>query len=86
MADFLILAPHAAGDDIFTRDISDRVADLIKGYEVVNTKFVKPGNSMSKPNGSNVENFNDLPAIVFGGQILGYNWSNRSTYPPNVCH
>ena len=57
---FVIVAPHAAGDDINTGPISNNIAYLLKAYRVVNNEFVKPRNSRAISDGSNVEDFNRL--------------------------
>ncbi len=57
---FVIVAPHAAGDDKKTGDIADKVAELVKGAVVINDKFVKPSNSNARADGKDVEDFNKL--------------------------
>ena len=69
---FVIVAPHAAGDDINTGSISGNVAYLLKAYRIMNNKFVKPRNSRAMTDGSNVEDFNHLSwyrnEYVWGGK------------------
>ena len=44
-AKFVIVAPHAAGDDINTGPLSRKIASKSNSYLVINDKYVKPTNS-----------------------------------------
>lgn len=56
---FIVVAPHAAGDDTRTGELSEKIAKQLKAFLVVNRKYVKPTNSKAriKP----VRDFNRLP-------------------------
>lgn len=69
---FVIAAPHAAGDDLRTGEISGNVADYLRAYRVVNNRFVKPTNSRARQDGSNVEDFNHLS---WNG--AAYSWTHK---------
>ncbi|MBZ9577684.1 hypothetical protein KJA13_01460 [Patescibacteria group bacterium] len=55
---FIIVAPHAAGDDLRTGKIAEIIAKQLGAFLVVNKKYVKPTNSKAgiKP----VKDFNKL--------------------------
>lgn len=68
---FVIVAPHAAGDDLKTGEIAQSIAKQLKASLVVNEKYVKPTNSKAgvKP----VRDFNRLPFKKNGK----YEWSGK---------
>lgn len=55
---FIIVAPHAAGDDLGTEELAQSIAEQLKASLVVNKNYVKPTNSKAgiKP----VRDFNKL--------------------------
>ena len=57
---FVIIAPHAAGDDLKTGVIASRLAKKLNGFLIINNKFVKPSNSKNAKNPQIVEDFNKL--------------------------
>ena len=58
---FIIVAPHAAGDDLRTGKVTQNIAGQLKASLVINKKYVKRTNSKAgiKP----VRDFNRLPLI-----------------------
>jgi hypothetical protein len=69
---FVIVAPHAAGDDMHTGDIADKIAQILNGSVVINDRFVKPTNSRALDDLSNVEDFNML-----SWKDGKYSWSEK---------
>lgn len=57
---FIIVAPHAGGDDLKTGFIARRIARILGAYLVVNNKFFKPTNSKAALDPEHVEDFNKL--------------------------
>jgi len=45
---FVIVAPHAAGDDLKTKEIADSIARYLDAFFVINTKYKKITNSQIK--------------------------------------
>jgi len=79
---YVIVAPHAAGDDIHSGDIAEKVAEILQASLVVNERFVKPNNSNALENLVNVEDFNRLSCKKKknnDGEVIGheYNWENK---------
>jgi hypothetical protein len=56
---FVVVAPHAAGDDTRTKEIAEAVARHLNASLVVNEKYIKPSNSRASTS-STVEDFNKL--------------------------
>ncbi len=71
---FLLIAPHAAGDDLKTGLIAKRLAEELRGFLVVNNKYIKPNNSRAKQNPRRVEDFNDL---CWGTKSKKYFWKKK---------
>ncbi|HLD31353.1 MAG TPA: hypothetical protein VJB37_00440 [Patescibacteria group bacterium] len=65
-APYVIVAPHAAGDDLLTGRLARKLARHLGASLVVNNKYLKPNNSRAKKRGEMVEDFNVL------------SWSSRS--------
>lgn len=57
---FIIVAPHASGDDLRSSSVAKKLTFKLNAFLVVNKKFFKPTNSRAKINPENVEDFNDL--------------------------
>ena len=57
---FIIVAPHAAGDDKYTKELAEEIAHAVNGSLVVNTKFIKPTNNRARHHPELVEDFNRL--------------------------
>jgi len=57
---FVIIAPHAAGDDLKTGIIASRLAKKLNGFWVINNQFIKPKNKRSTEIPDKVEDFNKL--------------------------
>jgi len=57
---FIIVAPHAAGDDLKTETISKKLAQKLQAFLMVNKIYKKPNNSHASKNSELVEDFNDL--------------------------
>ena len=57
---FVIIAPHAAGDDLKTGIIARRLAKKLNGFLVINNKFIKPENNQANEKSDWVEDFNKL--------------------------
>ncbi len=60
-SEFVILAPHAAGDDLNTKELALAISKKLNASYVINTKFVKPSNKNSK--NKYIQDFNKLPII-----------------------
>ena len=57
---FVIVAPHAAGDDLRTKELAEEVARLLNGSVIVNEEYVQRTSTRSYQN-PYVEDFNYLP-------------------------
>lgn len=57
---FVIVAPHAAGDDLKSGFIAQKLAQKLNAYLVVNKFYKKPNNSHAIENPHLVEDFNEL--------------------------
>ena len=57
---FIVVAPHAAGDDLKSAFIARRLARRLKAACVVNDKYFKPTNSRASREPEFVEDFNRL--------------------------
>ncbi len=57
---FVIVAPHAAGDDLRTKEISELVSRELNASYVINEKYIKPTNSRASSSPDKVEDFNKL--------------------------
>lgn len=71
-SEFVIVAPHAAGDDLNTKNLAIALAKKLNASYVINTKFVKPNNKRIS-NQKYLEDFNLLPIIGDGK----YDWTKR---------
>ncbi len=69
---FVIVAPHAAGDDLRTGEVARHLARQLNGSLIVNDQFIKPRNSAAGQRPANVEDFNQLPWTP-----RGYDWSRK---------
>ncbi len=65
---FVIVAPHAAGDDLKTGYIARKLAEKLNGFAVINTVYKKPSNSDTKS--ENREDFNKLTWWEAGQKYL----------------
>jgi hypothetical protein len=70
---FVVVAPHAAGDDLKTSAIARKIADELKAFLVVNKKFKKPENKKIKDDYF-VEDFNNLR---WGAKSQKYFWARK---------
>ena len=43
LSNFVIVAPHAAGDDIGTKEIAKEISNQLNAFVVINKKYIKPG-------------------------------------------
>ena len=59
-SEFVVVAPHAAGDDIRTKEIAEEISRHLNASFVVNDKYIKPTNSRASSNPDTVEDFNKL--------------------------
>mgnify|MGYP006411711937 FL=1 len=57
---FVIVAPHAAGDDIRTKEIAEEISRHLNSALVINERYIKPSNSRASSNPNRVEDFNKL--------------------------
>ncbi|MBN2052227.1 hypothetical protein JW756_01875 [Candidatus Woesearchaeota archaeon] len=57
---FVVVAPHAAGDDLRTKEIAEEIARQLNASLVVNNKYIKPSNSNAEAKPHLVEDFNKL--------------------------
>ena len=71
---FIIIATHAAGDDMNTWELWEIISHNLWASLVVNNKFIKRTNSRAKNFPEIVENFNNLP---WNPQKMVYEWNNR---------
>jgi hypothetical protein len=71
---FVIVAPHAGGDDFKTATIARQLAESLNASVVVNRKFFKAGNKKAKLRPSFVEDFNQLRWSARKNQYL---WNNK---------
>ncbi|MBI2445834.1 hypothetical protein HYV43_05585 [Candidatus Micrarchaeota archaeon] len=69
---FVIVAPHAAGDDLRTKEVAQHLARQLGASLVVNEKFIKPSNSAASRRPQDVEDFNQLPWTE-----RGYGWARK---------
>ena len=71
---FVIVAPHAAGDDLKTELISKKIAENLKAFLVINKIYKKPHNSQAAKNPDTVEDFNNL---TWSETKEKYLWQNK---------
>lgn len=57
---FVIIAPHAGGDDLKTGLIAKKIAEKLNGFLIVNRNYIKPKNSQSKNKPEKTADFNEL--------------------------
>lgn len=69
---FVIIAPHAAGDDLKTGLIAKKLAQELNGFFIINKQFKKPTNQNAKPDMT--EDFNEL---CWGHSYDKYLWKPR---------
>jgi len=58
---FILVAPHAAGDDLRTGEIAKAMAEKLNAPAIINKTFIKPANSRASREPNKVEDFNKLP-------------------------
>lgn len=69
---FVIVAPHAAGDDLKTGLIAKKLAEKLNGFFVINKQYKKPNNPNAKLDMT--EDFNEL---CWGHSYSKYLWKPR---------
>lgn len=74
---YIIVAPHAAGDDKRTKEIAKKIAIIMDACLVINEKYIKPENTRAKSNKEMVEDFNKLSWSSVRQQYI---WDNKK--PP----
>ncbi len=57
---FVVVAPHAAGDDYRTGKIARKIAENLNGFLIINNKYFKASNSKAAERPEFVEDFNKL--------------------------
>ncbi len=72
---FVIVAPHAAGDDLKSGFIAKKLAQELNAYLVVNKFYKKPNNSQALKNPHQVEDFNEL---TWSEKKEKYLWSKKN--------
>ncbi len=45
---FVVVAPHAAGDDLLTKKFASELAEQLQAFLIVNNKYIKPSNSKAE--------------------------------------
>lgn len=70
---FVIIAPHGAGDDAKTGVIADRLARKLHGFFILNNVYKKPTNKHIS-NTTHIEDFNDLS---WGHSYGKYLWKKK---------
>jgi hypothetical protein len=71
---FVIVAPHAGGDDIRTKDLAEAIARHLNASIVVNDTYIKETNSRASTNPHLVSDFNKLS---WNRTAKRYMWDNR---------
>ena len=71
---FVIIAPHAGGDDLKSGLIAKKIAKKLNGFLVVNKNFIKPSNTHADKNSSYALDFNKLCWCAKKGKYL---WKKR---------
>lgn len=71
---FIIVAPHGAGDDLKTGILASKLARKLRGFLVVNNKYIKPDNKRAKEFPGQVEDFNNL---LWGYSYNKYLWRRK---------
>jgi len=71
---FVIIAPHASGDDQKTATITRQLAERLGASMIVNRKFFKPENRKAKDKPAYIEDFNQLRWSQLKNQYL---WSSK---------
>ncbi|MFB6075734.1 MAG: hypothetical protein ABEK17_01180 [Candidatus Aenigmatarchaeota archaeon] len=74
---FVIVAPHAAGDDIRTKEMALNISKYLDAFTVINEKYIKDTNSNSEDNPDRVEDFNKLEYSVNKSK---YVWENKNSH------
>jgi hypothetical protein len=70
---FVIVAPHAAGDDLRTAELAEEIGRLINGSVIINEIYVQRTSARSYQN-PYVEDFNFLP---WSDERQAYQWDKR---------
>lgn len=70
---FIVVAPHAAGDDLRTKELAEQIAEQLNASLVVNEKYLKPSNSRAGTH-PHVEDFNKLS---WSSQRQEYSWTSK---------
>ncbi|MEK6960984.1 MAG: hypothetical protein AABX47_07475 [Nanoarchaeota archaeon] len=70
---FVVVAPHAAGDDVRTKELAEQIAEHLNASLVVNEKYIQPSNPRAGTH-PHVEDFNKLS---WSGQTQEYNWTRK---------
>ncbi|MBM3436159.1 MAG: hypothetical protein FJY07_08115 [Bacteroidetes bacterium] len=74
---FIIVAPHAAGNDTLTKEMTCKIAEYLNGSAVVNEKYRKPTKSVSQKNTiEEREDFNRLPK--WNSKKEQYLWTDKT--------
>jgi len=76
---FVVIAPHAAGDDLKTGYIAYKLAEQLNGFAIINTVYKKPSNTKATP--ENTEDFNKLTWWKAGQKYL---WSKPIRHHPDM--
>ncbi|MFB6088666.1 MAG: hypothetical protein ABEK36_02690 [Candidatus Aenigmatarchaeota archaeon] len=71
---FVIVAPHAAGDDLRTKELALNISKHLDAFTVINEEYVKNTNSNSRKKPDKVEDFNKLEYSV---EKSKYVWENK---------
>lgn len=71
---FVVVAPHAAGDDSGTEKLARNIAEQLGAYLVINNKYMKPTNRRAESNPQFVKDFNKLP---WSRGTQRYRWNNK---------
>lgn len=67
---FVIIAPHASGDDLKTATITRRLAERLDAFSVINRRFFKKTNYKAKDKPEFIEDFNQLYWSFLKNQYL----------------
>jgi len=71
---FIIIAPHAAGDDRKTARIARLLAEKLHGFCVINNRYKKPSNSKAHLFPKRIEDFNKL---YWNSKLKSYRWKMK---------
>lgn len=74
---YVVVAPHAAGDDLRTKEIAEAIAKHLNASLVINEKYIKPTNPRANSTPEKIEDFNRLS---WSASQSRYIWNRKHSH------